>query len=217
VSAGVATGADALFVAQTSSLDAALRPFAQATVAGRQLPASQEPPQVEDSFLVPYDAHGELLPPESLGALGAYLSDPARKDMLLSRSCVPRKPWYAFHETPPMEAALRPKLLCKDIAAEPHFWTDEEGALLPRHSVYYIVPRDARDLGRLADYLNSDAVTQWLTANCQRAANDYLRLQSTPLKRLPIPAELAEKLKGPPARGDGSRAASSARAPTLFQ
>jgi hypothetical protein len=217
ISAGVATGADRIFVTEADALDEALEPFAHPAVAGRQLAPSQPRPQSDDALLVPYDETGALLPPDSLGALGEYLSVPEREQKLLGRSCVPRKPWYAFHETPPMDAFTRPKILCKDIAPEPHFWADREGHFIPRHSVYYIVPHDARDLDLLEAHLNSDAVAAWLKANCQRAANDYLRLQSTPLKRIPIPETLAEELHGRSARGDESRASSLAKAPTLFQ
>lgn len=39
-------------------------------------------------------------------------------------------------------------------------------------------------------------VAAWLTANCQRAANGYLRLQSHVLKRLPLPERLGSSLAG---------------------
>ncbi len=38
---------------------------------------------------------------------------------------------------------LRPKILFKDIGARPQFWVDWTGDIVPRHSVYYLVPRDA--------------------------------------------------------------------------
>lgn len=60
---------------------------------------------------------------------------------LLARTCVKRKPWYAFHETPPLPLILRPKILCKDICERPYFWLDRSGHFIPRHSVYYLVPR----------------------------------------------------------------------------
>ncbi len=36
---------------------------------------------------------------------------------------------------------LRPKILCKDIGEKPQFWVDRSGQIVPRHSVYYIVPQ----------------------------------------------------------------------------
>jgi hypothetical protein len=71
------------------------------------------------------------------------------------------------------------------------FWIDRSGVLVPRHSVYYIVPNEPARISDLCDYLNSDYTTEWLNAHCQRAANSYLRLQSAILKKLPIPNSLA--------------------------
>lgn len=186
VSCGVATGADAVFVRGASDLEATLRRFARPTIAGKQLGDGDAAPA--DVMLVPYDEAGQLLERGELGALGCYLE--THRARLERRTCTRRKPWYAFHETPPLEAMLRPKLLCKDIAATPQFWTDAGGRIVPRHSVYYLVPNDASLLGPLAVYLNGPEAKAWLEANCQRAANGYLRLQSTVLKRLPIPTEL---------------------------
>ena len=66
---------------------------------------------------------------------------------------------------------------------------------MPRHSVYYIIPKRAEDVDALCSYLNSARVRQWLDPNCQRAANGFLRLQSRVLKRLPLSAELVERVR----------------------
>jgi hypothetical protein len=86
-----------------------------------------------------------------------------------------------------MTELLQPKILCRDVTNSPRFWKDDEGSIVPRHSVYYIVPRDARRLSELAEYLNGPDARQWLIAHCQRATNGFLRLQSSVLKRLPVP------------------------------
>jgi hypothetical protein len=140
-------------------------------------------------MLVPYDIENRLIPEDSLGELGVYLSEPARRAKLLRRTCVERKPWYAFHETPPLSDLLRPKILCKDIGATPYFVIDRSGRFVPRHSVYYIVPTHAEQINELTDYLNSATAQQWLRDHCQRASKGYLRLQSHVLKRLPVPDE----------------------------
>jgi len=93
-----------------------------------------------------------------------------------------------------MHEILRPKLLCKDIGAKPFFTVDRTGTLIPRHSVYYIVPSKPALLDELADYLNSSLAQEWLHDHCQRAANGFLRLQSHVLKRLPVPARFAESI-----------------------
>lgn len=189
VSCGVATGADDVFVQDADSLEPELVKFARATISGRELTSQGEITRHSHVMLIPYDHQGVLLPERNLGALRRYLlSNQAR---LMQRTCVQRKPWYAFHETPPLTGILRPKILCKDITEQPRFWIDRKGSLVPRHSVYYIVPRDPRNIERLCSYLNSTTASTWLAEHCQRAANGFLRLQSNVLKLVPIPVQLA--------------------------
>ncbi|MEW6754121.1 MAG: class I SAM-dependent methyltransferase [Candidatus Latescibacterota bacterium] len=209
ISAGVATGADAVFVWPAEDLDPALRCFAHATVAGRELTlAAADPPQ-RSVMLLPYDANGRLLPLDRLGALRPYLMRDDVRRRLLARTCVRHKPWYAYHETPPLRDILRPKILCKDIGDTPHFWVDRSGHIIPRHSVYYIVPREPGAIDLISGYLRSPSAHQWLTQNCQRAAKGFLRLQSRALRRLPLPEEVAQAaggsraiLQAPPRQGE---------------
>lgn len=191
VSCGVATGADSVFMVRTSQLGPSLEPFAHPTISGREI-TSTKLPQLQWSFLVPYDSSGRLIPETKLGALGAFLSSTERRTLLERRYCVTSKPWYAFHETPPLPAILRPKILCKDIGAEPLFVVDQLGVIVPRHSTYYIVPAHAAQLDELAEFLNSSEARTWLRNHCQRAANGFIRVQSHVLKRLPLPSSLAQ-------------------------
>jgi hypothetical protein len=191
VSCGVATGADAIFVEDHSKIAPDLHEFARPTVAGREIKLGNHTLTTKQSMLLPYDASGRLLPESRLGPLGAFLGRDDRRMKLLGRTCVPQKPWYAFHETPPLAAILRPKILCKDISPEPFFIVDHTGEVVPRHSVYYIVPRDPSRLTELAEYLNSASAREWLHARCPRAANGFLRLQAHVLKALPMPHSLA--------------------------
>ena len=216
ISCGVATGADGVFVRRTRDLDRELLDFAYPTVAGRDLTLGVPAFRNEHSMLVPYARSGELLEEARLGALKAYLEHPTRRASLLKRTCVRRKPWYAFHETPPLPHILRPKLLCKDIAARPQFWVNSQGDLVPRHSVYYIVPKNSAAVDALCEYLNSSLVEEWLAAHCQRAANSFIRLQSHILKQLPIPASLAALVgSAPPEEGEGETASTVRRASQL--
>ena len=196
ISCGVATGADSVFVLPTDSVPPELERFAHPTVSGREISVGGGMTP-SHSMLVPYTVEGELLPESGLAQLGDYLKEPDRHAALIRRTCVSHKPWYAFHETPPMREMLAPKILCKDISSAPYFLLDETGELIPRHSVYYMVPKDPSSLQGLCDYLNSQAVRSWLMSNCQRAANGFLRLQSHVLKRLPVPSELALKVLNP--------------------
>jgi adenine-specific DNA-methyltransferase len=191
VSCGVATGADDVYVLPQAETPNALKAFAHPTISGRQLSVGA-PMDATSYMLVPYDADGCLLPASRLGALHDYLATPARREQLLGRTCAARKPWYAFHENPPLQIALRPKLLCKDITSTPHFFTDATGRILPRHSVYYIVPAPGLPLDALAHELNSSLTREWLRTNCQRAANGFIRMQSQVMKRIPLPSSFEE-------------------------
>ncbi len=191
ISCGVATGADAVFVHLTKTLVPALRPFAYPTISGRQLSnTALTLPRPRYSMLIPYSPDGELLKEDKLDGLKSYLTQPSILNKLLQRTCVSSKPWYAFHENPPFPDILRPKILCKDITPHPHFWIDRSGHLIPRHSVYYIVPKRPEHLETLCAYLNSEEVFRWLASHCQRAANGFFRLQSHVLKELPVPQDL---------------------------
>jgi adenine-specific DNA-methyltransferase len=195
ISCGVATGADDVFVKPLGELDSKLTCFSFPTIAGRELSDSNGELHFQRFMLVPYDLQGNLIPESQLGSLGDYLSQRPIRALLNRRTCVQRKPWYAFHETPPLQEMLRPKILCKDITAKAQFWIDREGKLIPRHSVYYLVPNNPSQLDELCDYLNSDAAGKWLDAHCQRAANGFLRVQSHALKKLPVPSEFSPPVK----------------------
>ena len=196
ISCGVATGADSVFVRPMASLGPELRRFARPTISGRQLsPAMTDLPK-NSMMLTPYDVDGRLLPLGRLGALGAYLIRDDIRQRLLARTCVKRKPWYAFHETPALPEILRPKILCKDICETPYFWVDRSGQVVPRHSVYYIVPREPGAIDAIAGYLQSSSAHKWLAQNCQRASKGYLRLQSRVLRRLPLPDDLVQVVAG---------------------
>lgn len=188
ISCGVATGADSVFVVPDAMLPASLEEFAYRTIAGRRI-THGEPIRTTHSMLIPYDRNGRLLPESDLGALGNFLKEPSRRERLMQRTCVAYKPWYAFHENPPLDDILGPKILCKDIGQEPWFVVDEAGTIVPRHSVYYLVPRQCDRIHELCDYLNSDRAREWLVTHCQRAANGFVRLQSHTLKQLPIPED----------------------------
>lgn len=203
ISCGVATGADDVFVRVADALPANLRRFAYPTIAGREMGDFNDDLDSRKLILVPYDLDGTLISEDRLGKLKDYLSQPAIRSQLIQRTCVRRKPWYAFHETPPLNDILRPKILCKDITERPKFWIDQKGKLVPRHSVYYIVPRDSAVIEDLCDYLNSRFVAEWLRSHCQRVANGFLRLQSHTLKKLPVPPKFATQRRA--ARNEDTR------------
>lgn len=192
ISCGVATGADSIFVQSEETLPEPLERFAHPTISGKQLGLPDRGElETSDVILVPYE-DGALLSEGELGSLKTFLKVGSRREKLEERSCVKSrgKEWYAFHDNLPMGEMKRKKILCKDIAPEPEFWLDEEGDIVPRHSVYYIVPKEEVDVRALLSYLNSERATRWLKAHCQRAANGFYRLQSSVLKELPVPYEV---------------------------
>jgi len=191
ISAGIATGADAVYVHDSEELPQTLRPFAKPAIAGRDLTTGLPLPIPHRAILVPYTNTGELLIGAELGALGRYFSRSSVSSALKGRTCAQRKPWYAFHDNYPTDI-LRPKIVFKDITKKPYFWIDRSGGLIPLHSVYYIVPQHEDHLDALCNWLNSDDARRWLEANCQRAANGFLRLQSSVLKQLPIPSNVLD-------------------------
>jgi SAM-dependent methyltransferase len=204
ISCGVATGADEVFVRPIADLDSSLRRFAYPTIAGRELKPSVTELTPQFCMLVPYDKHGRLQPLERLGAFRDYLLRAEVRKRLLERTCVARKPWYAFHETPRLSDILRPKILCKDIGETPRFWPDREGRLIPRHSVYYIVPKVPSSMDAILEHLRSDFALDWLRHHCQRVANGFVRLQSRILQDLPVPERLAGDVLESPVPASGT-------------
>jgi adenine-specific DNA-methyltransferase len=190
ISCGVATGADEVFVIPRTQIEPSLLRFSHPTVSGRQLKAhSSALNDCSDVMLVPYDLSGKLIAEDELDCLIDFLSETHRKSKLLKRSCVRRKPWYAFHENPPLTDILQPKILCKDIAQSPQFWIDLTGEVIPRHSVYYFIPRNGVNLRWLYSVLSTPSTWKWLMNECQNAANGFIRMQSSNLKRIPIHEE----------------------------
>jgi SAM-dependent methyltransferase len=199
ISAGVATGRDDIFIVRKSELPEELRIYAYPTISGAELSRFKpgeviDPNKLEYVMLVPYDRSGRLLTEEEAKPLIEYLSK--WRNLLEERRCVKigGKKWYALHEDPPLRDILRPKILWADIAREPAFYADFEGRIVPRHTVYYMVPRDPNMIPELLEYLNESKVREWLKQRCQKAANNYIRLQSHILKELPIPQDLLSKL-----------------------
>ncbi len=197
VSAGIATGADSIYVLHRAKIPKSLEGFSHPTISGKQLNSEQnELSATQDVMLTPYDETGALLPEAKLEKLLTYLKP--HKKILEQRTCVKKhnhSKWYRFHDSVPLPDIMRPKILCKDIAREPRFWMDRAGLVVPRHTVYYIVPKENTNPDELLIYLNSDQAKSWLKAHCQRAANGFYRLQTEVIKQLPIPVELHSKLR----------------------
>jgi methylase of polypeptide subunit release factors len=186
ISPGLATGADKVFVMQKDTVpNAVADEWIHPTVSGREL-SECDGPYTDSVFVCPYHPDGALATEQELNGTYEWLAD--HRDRLEDRSCVETgKSWYAWHETPPMEDILQPKIVFQDIASEPKFWEEPRGDVIPKHSVYYAIPQDGISLEDLSAYLNSTKARMWMEANCQKAHNGFYRLQSRVLADLPVP------------------------------
>lgn len=191
ISPGLATGADKVFVMDREDVpDAVGDEWVRPTVSGKQL-REFDGPYTDSVFVCPYTDDGELAGEDELGSTFEWLGE--HRDRLEDRSCVEKgKRWYAWHENPPMQDLLQPKIVFRDIAKEPRFWPEDRGDVVPKHSVYYAVPRDGVPMDELIEYLNSPEARMWMEAHCQKAHNGYYRLQSRVLRDLPVPKKCAE-------------------------
>jgi len=194
VSPGLATGADKVFVMDAENVpDRIDEKWVYPTVAGRQL-REFDGPYTDTVFLCPYTVDGNLANEEELGELYQWLDD--RRDRLEDRSCVRNgTKWYGWHETPPMDDILQPKIVFRDIDKEPTFWAETKGNVVPKHSVYYAIPNEGVPLDRLLEHLNSAEARLWMEASCQKAHNGYYRLQSSVLRDLPVPKKWADSVQ----------------------
>lgn len=192
VSCGIATGADDIFEFNRNDVPEELEPLVRPTVSGKQL-RTHDGPNTDSVFICPYRDDGTLPPIEELGEYAKWVEN--HRDELENRYSVSNggTAWYGWHENPPLEEMLQPKIVWKDITDNPHFWPEKQGNVVPKHSVYYAVPEEGVSLDELVEYLNSDEVRRWLEANCQRAANGFYRLQSRVLKQLPVPRKWAKE------------------------
>ncbi|GAA0287850.1 Eco57I restriction-modification methylase domain-containing protein [Halobacterium noricense] len=194
ISPGLATGADNVFVTKADQVPEQIEEkWVRPTVSGSQL-REFDGPYTDSVFLCPYRDDGTLADEEELGEFFSWLED--HRERLEDRSCVKSgKTWYAWHETPPMEDILQPKIVFRDLVQEPNFWIEERGTVVPKHSVYYAVPKDGVSVNELVEHLNSADARMWMKANCQRANNGYYRLQSRVLSNLPVPKQWADSFQ----------------------
>lgn len=194
ISPGLATGADKVYVMDRENIpDEIDNEWVYPTVSGSQL-REYDGPYTDSVFVCPYHDDGELAREDELGGFYEWLEE--KRDRLEDRSCVEGgKEWYAWHENPPMEDLLQPKVVFSDIAKEPRFWPEPKGNVVPKHSVYYAVPRTGVPMDELIEYLNSPEARMWMEANCQKAHNGFHRLQSRVLTDLPVPKEWADSFQ----------------------
>jgi len=194
ISPGLATGADRVFVLDRDDVPASISDeWVRPTVSGGQL-REFDGPYTDSVFICPYKDDGTLADPGELGGCYDWLE--RHRERLADRSCVEKgKEWYAWHENPPMADILQSKVVWRDIDKEPTFWPESDGGIVPKHSVYYAVPKAGMSIDGLVEYLNSPEVRVWIEAHAQKAHNGYYRLQSGVLSDLPVPVEWADSFQ----------------------
>ena len=187
ISAGMATGLDALFV---SPEPRGLEPeVVRPVVRGRDIDAfSVTRSSLE--VLLPYSFSSDGTDPE-LVDLRRYpraqkLLQPHRS-RLEQRHCVRvwSKAWYDVHDPVPFDVARARKILVPDVADRNRFALDE-GKVLPLHSAYYIIPKGI-DPEYLTALLNSAPLTFLARLRAPVVKDGFSRYRRQFLAGLPVP------------------------------
>ena len=190
ISLGPATGKDKLFVIGNDvKLPKILEDLAYPTIAGKELIPGTETYTSSSRMIIPYDRETNKPLIEIADDLEKPFSK-INKQLLEEKKDKNTVPWFKFKDSVPFQDLLSPKILIKDITEKPEFWLDSSGTTIPRHTVYYLTPKENTTLSELIEYLRSDIAVKWLESECHKAANGSLRVQTAVLRRLPVPDNL---------------------------
>jgi hypothetical protein len=188
ISAGPATGNDAIYVQPDEILRGVERDLLRPAVRGRDI-QTNEIIDPHLSILLPY-AFDRGTP--QLIDLADYPNAYARlaphRQALERRHCVRvwSKRWYDLHDQPACDLAIRPKLLVPDVAEHNRFAVDD-GKYLPLHSVYYVLPRPGVDLYFLSALLNSVVIEFLIRLSAPVVKDGFSRYRRQFLAGLPVP------------------------------
>ena len=183
VGIGVATGADAVFVAEFAALDVEddrklplvmTRDIGQGHVSWRGF-----------GVINPFEADGSLATLDTYPRFARYLE--SHRDLIEKRHVSKRnqKGWYRTIDRIYPELAKRSKLLIPDIKGSAHVVL-EEGRLYPHHNLYYVVS-DTWDLRALQVVLQSSVTRAFIELYSTRMRGGYLRYQAQYLRRIRLP------------------------------
>lgn len=188
ISAGLATGRDAVYVVNADVARQLDRELLHPAVRGRDL-GSLTIDDPDLFILLPFTfskSRSVLVNIQDYPCTYRYLKT-FRID-LEARHCVRNwgKAWFDIHDPVVENVTLLPKVLVPDIAAGPRFVFDE-GRKCPLHSAYYIVPKDVN--GRfLAAILNSRPIEFLIRMRAPVVKDGFNRYRRQFLVDLPIPA-----------------------------
>ncbi|MEN2991817.1 Eco57I restriction-modification methylase domain-containing protein [Tistrella sp. BH-R2-4] len=183
VGIGVATGADAAFIAPFETLDVEpdrklplvmTRDIAGGTVAWRG-----------HGVVNPFKDSGGLVDLAQYPRLRRYLE--ARKDQIANRHIARKAPanWYRTIDRIYPALATTPKLLIPDIKGHAHI-VHEGGQFYPHHNLYYITS-DVWDLRALQAVLMSGIARLFVAIYTTRMHGGFLRFQAQYLRRIRVP------------------------------
>jgi hypothetical protein len=183
VGIGVATGCDAVFIADRAAL-----PVEEA----RKLPLAMA--QDLRGGVLAWGGRGVVNPFEPSGALADLdryprFGDYIRKHeaSLSARHCARNRTtgWYRTIDRIWPELVKTPKLLIPDIQGEATVAFDE-GRFYPHHNVYFVTAK-GWDLRALQAVLRSSVALWFVASYCVRMAGGFLRFQAQYLRRIRIP------------------------------
>ena len=184
VGIGVATGADAAFIADFDKLDveydrklplATTRDIKDGTVRWRGL-----------GVINPFGDDGKLVNLEHYPKLKRYLE--ARKEQIARRHVAQKSPanWYRTIDRIYPTIAEKPKLLIPDIKGAANI-VYEGGELYPHHNLYFITS-DSWDVRALQAVLLSGIARLFVATYSTKMRGGYLRFQAQYLRRIRLPA-----------------------------
>jgi adenine-specific DNA-methyltransferase len=188
VSAGLATGRDAVFVIPANA-DHGIEPeLLHAAIRGRDITRFS----IGNSnlrVLLPYDFTSRtpaLIDIRRYPGARRYLA--LHREELEARHCVRvwGKAWYDLHDPVPFHLRTSRKVLVPDVADRNRFAFDP-GALVPLHSAYYMLP-EGIDPRFLTTVLNSRPIEFLIRTTAPRIKDGFSRYRSQFLLSLPIPA-----------------------------
>jgi len=183
VGIGVATGADAAFIAPMSELTVEpsrklplvmTRDIVSGTVQWRGL-----------GVINPFSEEGRLVDLASYPLLSRFLE--TRKAQLVKRHCAKKSPanWYRTIDRITPSLATTPKLLIPDIKGEAHV-VYEKGAFYPHHNLYFITSQ-TWDLRALQAVLLSSITRHFIRLYSTKMRGGFLRFQAQYLRRIRLP------------------------------
>jgi len=183
VGIGVATGADAIFIAPLESLD---------IEADRKLPLVMtkdiQSGEIEwrgFGVINPFGDDGKVVPLEQYPKLHSYLKQ--HEEIIRKRHVSKKNPnaWYRTIDRIYPEIVSKPKLLIPDIKGDAHIVYDE-GKFYPHHNLYYITS-DKWDLQALRAVLLSGIARLFIETYSTRMHGNCLRFQAQYLRRIRLP------------------------------